>query len=132
MDKEILFAFIRTLVALPLVLALAYFVIKYGLARRGFAQNNAGGRRMRVLEQMPLGSKGLLTLVQVGDKYYLLAHSENGVTLVKEYDTLPNSIKDGGTVSDLPDFKQVLQQKFKHYTGRKQDDGAEGDSGRES
>ncbi|MBO8137502.1 MAG: flagellar biosynthetic protein FliO [Desulfotomaculum sp.] len=132
MDKEILFAFIRTLIALPLVLLLAYLVIRYGLARRGPVQANGTGRRMRVIEQLPLGSKGVLNLVEVGGKYYLLAQSENGFTLVKEFDTLPDEIDDKGLNSSLPEFCQVLQGKLKQYASRKHKDKTEGDSGCEN
>ncbi|MCL6558646.1 MAG: flagellar biosynthetic protein FliO, partial [Firmicutes bacterium] len=65
MDREILFAILRLAVVLPLVLALAYLTIRYGLARNRPA---AGGvrRHMRVVEQLSLGPRTGLSLVQVG------------------------------------------------------------------
>lgn len=127
-SKDILFAFIRTIIALPLVLALAYVVIKYGLARRGLVKGEQGGRRMRVVEQMPLGPKGLLSLVEVGGRYYLLAHAETGVTVIKEYDTLPEPLAESNFAESLPDFRQLLKNKLKQG---KPKDTEEGENGRE-
>ncbi|MEG6617319.1 flagellar biosynthetic protein FliO [Peptococcaceae bacterium 1198_IL3148] len=130
-NTEILFAFIRVIIALPLVLALAYVAIKYGLARRGLVKGQQGGRRMRVVEQMPLGPKGLLSLVEVGDKYFLLAHAETGITVVKEYDTLPEPLADNTVAEGLPDFRQLLKFKLKQQQHVSHQDTAEGENGRE-
>jgi len=126
MDKELIFAFIRTIIALPVVVGLAYVVIKYGLARRGLAQGGTGGRRMRVVEQLPLGAKGLLHLVEVGDKYYLLAQSENGFTMIKELDRLPDPLADTDSANGLPDFRQLLNLNLKKHR-----DNTEGEQDRE-
>ncbi|WP_051688350.1 FliO/MopB family protein [Desulfofalx alkaliphila] len=124
-DKDILFAFIRTLIALPLVVLLAYLVIKYGLARRGMVQRGPGGRRMRVLEQIPLGAKAMISLVELGGRYYLFSHSETEIKLLKEFDSLPGVIDEsGGFVENIPDFRQILKGKFGKGTG--------GDSGGEN
>ncbi|MEW5762006.1 MAG: flagellar biosynthetic protein FliO [Bacillota bacterium] len=82
-------AFLRLLIALPLTLLLAYGALKFALPRR-FPL--ASGRRMRLVEQLPLGPKAGLWLVQVGEKYYLLAQGEGGVAVVREYDALPEAI----------------------------------------
>ena len=88
-DGELFWAVVRLAVTLPLVAFLAYLAVRYGLGRR-LAQ--ARGRRMRVIEQVPLGLKATLTLVQVGRHYYLLAQQEGGVTLLQEFDQLPEAI----------------------------------------
>lgn len=113
MGNETLWLFIRLIIVLPLVLALAYFTIKYGLARgRGFA--TTGTRHMRVVEHLPLGPKGGLALVEVGGRYYLMAFQENNVSLLKEFDTLPEQLKTSaiGAGGQL-DFKEVLSQQLK-------------------
>lgn len=114
MDKEVLFAFIRTVVALPLVLALAYLVIKYGLARRSTQSLYGAGRRMRVIEQMPLGPKGFLSIVEIGGKYYLLAHSEQGIKLIEKYDQLPQPLSGPDLAEKLPNFRDLLKRKIKN------------------
>ena len=87
MDKELLVAAVKMIIMLPLVTALAYFLIKYGLARRSFIPG--GQRRMRLIEQIPLGPKAFLSLVEVGGRYVLLAHSESGFQVIREMDDLP-------------------------------------------
>ncbi|MBE3587824.1 MAG: flagellar biosynthetic protein FliO [Thermoanaerobacteraceae bacterium] len=88
-DGELFWAVIRLVIALPLVAFLAYLAVRYGLGRR-LVQTR--GRHMRVIEQVPLGLKATLTLVQVGRRYYLLAQQEGGVTLLQEFDHLPEVI----------------------------------------
>jgi flagellar protein FliO/FliZ len=84
-------ALLRLLVALPLVLFLCFVVLKYLVPRTlsGFAE----GRRMRVVEQLTLGPKTGMSLVQVGGRYYLLAYHEGAVTVVKEMDGLPKTLE---------------------------------------
>ena len=85
--SDSLLALLRLLVALPLVLLLCFVVLRYLVPRTlsGFA----AGRRMRVVEQLPLGPKTGMSLVRVGARYYLLAYHEGAVTVVKEMDELP-------------------------------------------
>lgn len=143
MSSELIWAVIRLLVALPLVLGLAYAVLKYGLARR--LVTAPGNRRMKLLEQLPLGPKTTISLVLVGSRCYLLAHQDNSVCLVKELDELPNleefkvgdiveltprTIKEydllqktrsseGGIAGNTMPFKNWKGQalKFKNFTG---------------
>ncbi len=88
MNHDLIWAAVRLLVALPLVLGLAYLVIKYGLARRYVVK--PGTRHMKLVEQLPLGPKTGLSLVKLGGRYYLLAHQDHTVNLVKELDALPD------------------------------------------
>lgn len=93
MDKELLAALVRLLILLPLICVLAYITVRFGLARsRQFAAYGTG-KRMRVLEQVSLGPKCGLSLVQVGDRYLLFAHQENTIILVKETDRPPDEIE---------------------------------------
>ncbi|NLI11589.1 flagellar biosynthetic protein FliO [Pelotomaculum propionicicum] len=87
MSSDLVWAIVRMLVALPLVLGLAYLVLKYGVARRYVM--TAGNRRMRLVEQLPLGPKTTLSLVTLGDAYFLLAHQDGSITLIKELGELP-------------------------------------------
>ncbi|MBU4532798.1 MAG: flagellar biosynthetic protein FliO [Eubacteriales bacterium] len=88
--SDLFWAGLRLAVTLPLVLLLCYLVLRYALPKcmAGFGS----GRRMRVVEQLPMGPKASLTLVRVGDRYYLLAHQDGSVVVVKEYDELPETI----------------------------------------
>lgn len=108
MNNDILWLFVRLIVTLALVLVLVYVVLKYGLARRPLFR--PGGRRMKILEQLPLGPKAFLSLVNVGGKYFLIAHMDNGVQVVKEYETLPDLLmEEANQQSGLPDFQKILR-----------------------
>lgn len=87
MSGDLVWALVRMLVTLPLVLGLVYLVLKYGLARRYIT--TSGQRRMKLVEQLPLGPKSTLSLVALGGVYYLLAHQENSISLIKELGELP-------------------------------------------
>jgi flagellar protein FliO/FliZ len=86
-----LLALLRLAVALPLVLLLCFVVLKYLVPRTlsGFMS----ARRMRLVEQLPLGPKTGLSLVRVGGRYYLLAYHEGAVTVVREMDELPELLE---------------------------------------
>ncbi len=87
MNSDLVWAIVRVLVALPLVLGMAYLVLKYGVARRYVM--TTGSRRMKLVEQLPLGPKTTLSLVTLGDEYFLLAHQDGSITLIKELGELP-------------------------------------------
>lgn len=90
MNADILAAVVRLAISLPIVAALAYFLLKYGLSKRSFL--TGGQRRMRLVEQLPIGPRALLSLVETGGKYYLLAHDEKGIRLLKEFDEAPEAL----------------------------------------
>lgn len=111
MDNETIWLFIRVVVGLPLVLVLAYFTIKYGLARnRGFAP---GPRHMRVIEHLPLCTKGGLALVELGGRYYLVAFQENNISLLKELDSLPEPKDNPVDGFSMGSFRDILNRKLK-------------------
>lgn len=106
MSGEGVLAFLRLAVALPLVLLLCVVILKHLVPRTlsGFG----GGRRMRVVEQLPLGPKARMSLVRVGDRYYLLAHHEGAVAVVKELDELPEAC--GAETADKGDIPPEAQR----------------------
>jgi len=107
-SNELVWVVARLLVALPLVLFLAFLLIKFGLSKR-YTAGGGGDSRMRLVEQLPLGAKATLSLVALGDKHYLLAHQENGVQLIKELDQLPGPAK--GVTGDVVELipRSVLE-----------------------
>lgn len=112
MSSDLVWAMVRMLVTLPIVLGLVYLVLKYGLARRYVTAS--GQRRMKLVEQLPLGPKSTLSLVAMGGVYYLLAHQENSITLVKELGELPepDEIK-------IADIVELTPQPIKDYDLKK-------------
>lgn len=90
MDQEMFAAIVRLVIFLPVVAALAYFTVKYGLARR---QGWFGARRyLRVVEQLPLGPRTGLSLVQVGKEYFLIGFHDGKLSLLKEFAQLPEEL----------------------------------------
>lgn len=89
-STELWGALLRLLICLPLVLLLAYVVLRMGVARRSLTSE--GVRRMRIVEQLPLGPKTAIVLLEVGERCYLLGVHEHGVNLLKEYDRVPVAI----------------------------------------
>lgn len=112
MTGDVLEMLVRLMVALPVVLLLAYFALKFGMSRRHFSVKGTGC--LKLVEQLPLGPKTFLSMVKVGEKYFLIAHHDGGVKLIKELDNLPQKpahvrAKD---FSWPQKFKGVLEQKL--------------------
>ncbi|MGQ9531338.1 MAG: flagellar biosynthetic protein FliO [Desulfotomaculales bacterium] len=87
--SDLFWAAVRLAVALPLVLLLAVVTVRWGVRRVWGA---GGGRRIRVVEQVPLGRGTSLALVAVGRRYYLLVCGERGAEVVATLDTLPEEV----------------------------------------
>lgn len=72
-------AIIRVIVCLPIVLLLAFVLIKYGVAK-----NYAHSRgNLRLLEQVVLLPKATINIVKVGDEYLLISATEKGINVIK-------------------------------------------------
>lgn len=110
MEDELLRAAVRLAISLPLVAVLAYGVIKYGLGRRAVGLRKQR-RYLQVIEQLPLGPKIILSLIQVGDKYYVLAHQDGSTVLVTQLDHLPPRIQ-GAQAPDPGHFRHLITQKW--------------------
>lgn len=111
MSGDLIWALVRLIVALPFVLGLTYLVLKFGLSRRYMA--GSGNRRMKMVEQLPLGPKTTLSLITLGGNYYLFAHQDNSVSLVKELGELPETVElveDGASGAPQLSFEHYLRQ----------------------
>lgn len=122
MNSDLIWAVVRLMVALPLVLGMAYLVLKYGLARRYVVAS--GARRMKLVEQLPLGPKTTLSLVALGGRYYLLAHQDNAISLVKELGELPEP-----EASKIGDIVELTPRTIEEFD-RLQKSGGSGGAGR--
>jgi flagellar protein FliO/FliZ len=105
-DKEILWAYFKIAISLPLVLLLAYISIRY-LGRKSFSY--AGRRRMRVREQLWLNPKTAIHLIEVGSNIFLIGQQEGSLFLLKELDELP---------ALLEEEKNVLQEKLNTFSAK--------------
>lgn len=76
-------SFLWMLVCVVLIIGLAYWFTRY-VAGRGALGAFAGGRRMEVLDRLPLGRDQSVVLARVGERYLLLGAGTAGVTLLAE------------------------------------------------
>ncbi len=74
--------YLRILVALPLVLLLAYYGLRYLLKNFGPAFHM--GRRVQVVERTALNARTFLYVIRVGNSYLLVSSSPSGVNLLKD------------------------------------------------
>lgn len=82
MELELYYAYLRLLIAFPLVIALAYWGLRYLLPR--FAPAWGMGKKIRVVERTALHSRAFLYVVKVGENYFLLAATHSSITLLKD------------------------------------------------
>ena len=79
---ELYTAYLRLLVAFPLVMILAYWGLRFILPR--FAPVWSMGGEIQVMERAALHSRAFLYVVKVGEDYFLLAATHSSVTLLKD------------------------------------------------
>lgn len=72
-------ALLQTLLALAAVCVLAWIVLRW-TARRGFGLGS--GKRVRVLERVPLDGRRALYLVEIGDRVLLIGAGETSAPAV--------------------------------------------------
>ncbi|MEG3069877.1 MAG: flagellar biosynthetic protein FliO [Candidatus Syntrophopropionicum ammoniitolerans] len=60
---------------------------------------------MKLVEQLSLGLKTILSLVAFDGKYYLFAHQDNAVSLIKELD-------------ELADAGEIIDENMEQFTPR--------------
>ena len=80
-DAATLASFLWMIVCVVLIMGLAYWFTRY-IAGRGAVLR--GGRRMEVLDRLPLGRDQSVILARVGERYLLLGTGTAGVTLLAE------------------------------------------------
>lgn len=78
-----LVSFLWMLVCVVLIIGLAYWFTRY-VAGGGALGAFSGGRKMEVLDRMPLGRDQSMVLARVGERYLLLGSGTAGVTLLAE------------------------------------------------
>jgi flagellar biogenesis protein FliO len=79
---ELFYAYLRLLVAFPLVIVLIYFGLRFLMPY--FAPSLGLGRRLKVVERLALNNRTFLYVVNVDKQFLLLAATPNAVTLLKD------------------------------------------------
>lgn len=108
-------SFLWLTVCVVLIAGLAYWFTRY-VAGRGAFGAFQGGRRMEVLDRLPLGRDQSVVLARVGERYLLLGAGSAGVTLLAELSAeeaaswKPPQTEDG-RMSFMEAFHTVMKQK---------------------
>ena len=114
MNKDIYWAFIKLIISLPLVLLLAYLFIRYILGNRSI--NRVRPQRMRVVESLCLGPRSAIVLIEVGDRSYLIARQEGGISLLKELEELPGVLEETEMGASPADFGLFLTDQLRQFS----------------
>lgn len=111
---DVYYAYLRLLIAFPLVIVAAYFGLRFLLSRYGAALSM--GNRVRVVERVALGTRTFLYVVKVGKEFLLIAATSNGVFLLKdlgEAEEFAGEYLDGGGGADAPLTFAGLMERLK-------------------
>ena len=79
-----LWMMIQTVIALAVVCGVAYFLFRIVLPK--FSFTGTGNSMVRVVDRISLDARKSLCIIEVADKWMLIAVSETGVQLVSELD----------------------------------------------
>ena len=103
---EILKIFVYLGVIIGLIYFLNYFLRK---SRHRFGSQNS---TIKIIDRSYLSQKNQICLVQVNDKYYLLALTDENVTLLDTLDDLEKVDMGEETQLSSPNFIDVFKNKF--------------------
>lgn len=89
MDWQLFWAVIKLLVALPVVIAITYWVIRYGLGAQFRSANPAAS--LRVVDRAMLTPKSFIAVVRVDQEYLVVAGGEKEVSLIARLEHYPET-----------------------------------------
>jgi flagellar biosynthetic protein FliO len=87
-EQDLAMALLRLLIFLPVVLALAYLTVRFGLGR-AMTTTPAGSRQLEIMERLPLSNKAGLAVVRCGERYFLIGLGEGSPGLLTELPDYP-------------------------------------------
>ncbi|AKX93534.1 flagellar protein [Moorella thermoacetica] len=100
MDRELVLALVRLAIFLPLVLALAYITVRFGLGRvTGLA---TGSGNLEVLERVQLSNKTGLAVIRCGERYFLVGLGDGPPALLAELPDYPAEVAEAGEIKVYP------------------------------
>lgn len=99
--------FVKTVIALGLVIAIIWVVFRYGAARLlPGAIGPRSGRLVRIVERVLVDQKSSLLIVDVGSERMLLGVAEGGISVLKDLGAAAPSVD---TTRSPAGFKAVLE-----------------------
>jgi flagellar protein FliO/FliZ len=102
-DTTLFYSYIKLLIALPLVLGLAYLSLKYG---GRYLRNAQRTRNIEVLERVVLQKNASLFVVKVGEDYHLMGVTDQEIRLLKELDYVPEVRPEA---DELKSFREYMK-----------------------
>ncbi|MDL2252713.1 flagellar biosynthetic protein FliO [Ruminococcaceae bacterium OttesenSCG-928-I18] len=105
---EIILRILGAIVALAVVLFLAWFTLRW-LNKRVPGMPGGGGRLINILDRVSFGKNSSLLLVRVQNKVFLVAMSEHAIQAVHEFDDPDEEMKLPEQGEALP-FSDALKQ----------------------
>ncbi len=90
-EGEFFLVVLKLIVTLVVILCLAYLSIRFGLSK--IYTPSGRTNYMKIIEQLYLGPKILLILVQVGEEYFLLASSNGQISGMKNLAGKPETLE---------------------------------------
>ncbi|MTI69474.1 MAG: flagellar biosynthetic protein FliO [Firmicutes bacterium] len=107
-DNSFFLSFIKLLIALPIVVILAYISLR--LSNKYLMKYNKG-KNMKIIEKIPLHNKSSLCIAKLGEKYVVLGVSENNIQVLTELseNEIKECVKDDGEYN----FKEALLKNYK-------------------
>ncbi|MCG8483980.1 MAG: flagellar biosynthetic protein FliO [Clostridia bacterium] len=92
-------SWLKIIVALPIVLILAYMSLKLS---RSYMNNMKKNTNIKVIETVPIYHKVAISIVKVGQKYYVLGVSDQNVKTISEL-----------SAEEIEDIQEVQEPKWK-------------------
>jgi flagellar protein FliO/FliZ len=113
---------LRTLLALAIVVALVWILLRWGLRR--LAPGAAKGRALRLVARQPLDGRRSVVLVEAAGRYLLLGVAEGSVRLLGELDSreVDAALREAEETSARR-FSDVLREKLGRGAPRRQPPG---------
>lgn len=113
---------IGTLCIVVIVIYLSYLAAKF-ISRNPIRGGRS--RYMRMIDQMPVGQSRAVSVIQVGDRYFLLGIAEKQVSMLAELEEeglVPLEMDEPMMRASVPDFKDLMEklgEARKHWNGKK-------------
>ena len=118
MGWDFIIALIKLIVMLPLVIILAYLVIRYALPRLS-GTGPMKGSHLQIVDRLVLSTKSSIIVLKAADSYYLLANNDGATSLIKELDDYPEIALEEDIYPGLSEMLQKTKERIGGRSGGK-------------
>jgi len=107
-EGELLLPVLKIIITLVVVICLAYASIRFGLSKIYIPSGRTN--YMKIIEQLYLGPKTLLILIQVGEEYFLLASSNGQISWLKNLAGKPETLECNLSANERKDRSHIYSR----------------------